>query len=88
LARGKIRCQRSPLFLLSGEPGIGKTALCQRLSVLVAAQGGRALVGRCDDAGPLSVPYLPFIETLHAAFGDQDSPPSNPLRLAVTDSHA
>ena len=63
---------RGGLLLLAGEPGIGKTTLCQRLAAVVAAQGGRALVGRCDDAGPLSVPYLPFIEALRAAFRDQD----------------
>jgi len=55
------------LLLVTGEPGIGKTTLCQRLAASVTAEAGCALVGRCDDAGALSVPYLPFIEAMRAA---------------------
>ncbi len=44
------------LLLVTGEPGIGKTTLCQRLAASVTAEAGCALVGRCDDAGALSVP--------------------------------
>src|SRR5207244_2213040 len=32
----------------------------------VTAESGCALVGRCDDTGALSVPYLPFIEAIRA----------------------
>jgi predicted ATPase len=55
------------LLLVAGEPGIGKTALCQRLAAAVTADAGCALLGRCDDGGALSVPYLPFIEAVRGA---------------------
>jgi DNA-binding CsgD family transcriptional regulator len=58
--------------LVAGEPGIGKSALCQRLAASVTAGAGLALLGRCDDAGALSVPYLPFIEALPAALRSHD----------------
>jgi DNA-binding CsgD family transcriptional regulator len=60
------------LVLVAGEPGIGKSALCQRLAASVTAEAGLALLGRCDDAGALSVPYLPFVEALRAALGSHD----------------
>src|SRR5437763_453831 len=44
------------LVLVSGEPGIGKSALCERLAGVVTAEAGCVLLGRCDDAGALSVP--------------------------------
>ena len=59
-------------MLVAGEPGIGKSALCQRLAASVTAEAGLALLGRCDDAGALSVPYLPFIEALRAALRSHD----------------
>jgi len=58
---------RGSVALLAGEPGIGKTTLCRALSAWVAECGGGVLTGHCDDAGELSVPYLPFIESLRAA---------------------
>src|SRR6185503_2574998 len=41
--------------------------VCRALAAWVPDQGGLALLGQCDDAGVLSVPYLPFIETLSTA---------------------
>ncbi|MGN6673326.1 MAG: AAA family ATPase, partial [Thermomicrobiales bacterium] len=37
------------LVLISGEAGIGKTALAEALTAEAAAQGTRVLVGRCYD---------------------------------------
>jgi predicted ATPase len=53
------------LMLLVGEPGIGKTALCDQLGRFVAASGGVALVGHCYEETAFRRPYQPFVE----AFG-------------------
>jgi tetratricopeptide (TPR) repeat protein len=52
------------LTMVVGEPGIGKTALCEQLATYVALRGGRALVGHCYEQGSLSLPYLAFVEAL------------------------
>src|SRR5215475_8455183 len=54
------------LVTVVGEPGIGKTALCEQLVRHVVDAGGLALVGHCYEEGSLSLPYLPFIEALRA----------------------
>jgi len=52
--------------MVVGEPGIGKTALCERFAALVSEEGGLPLVGHCFEEGSLSLPYLPFLEVLRA----------------------
>jgi DNA-binding SARP family transcriptional activator len=42
---------RGRLFLLGGEPGIGKSRLAEELVAAAAARGARVLVGRCWEAG-------------------------------------
>ncbi len=54
------------LIMLAGEPGIGKTALCEQLSTYVALRGGKVLVGHCYEDGSLSLPYLAFVEALRS----------------------
>jgi pentatricopeptide repeat protein len=54
------------LMMVTGEPGIGKTALCEQLSTYVTLRGGRTLVGHCYEAGSLSLPYLVFVEALRS----------------------
>ena len=54
------------LTTVVGEPGIGKTALCEQLATYVAVRGGKALVGHCYEEGSLSLPYLPFVEALRS----------------------
>jgi len=54
------------LMMVTGEPGIGKTALCEQLSTYVTLRGGRTLVGHCYEAGSLSLPYLGFVEALRS----------------------
>jgi broad-specificity NMP kinase len=48
--------------MVVGEPGIGKTALCEQLSTYASLRGGQTLVGHCYEEGSLSLPYLPFVE--------------------------
>jgi eukaryotic-like serine/threonine-protein kinase len=57
---------RGSLMMVMGEPGIGKTALCEQLSTYVTLRGGRALTGHCYEEGGLSLPYLAFVEALRS----------------------
>jgi len=50
------------LFLLAGEPGIGKTRLATELARSVHEDDAVVLAGRCDE--DLGVPYQPFVEAL------------------------
>src|SRR5207253_10334966 len=52
------------LVTLVGEPGIGKTALCEQLATYAVIRGGKALVGHCYEEGSLSLPYLAFVEAM------------------------
>jgi hypothetical protein len=54
------------LMMVVGEPGIGKTALCEQMSTYVTLRGGRTLVGHCYEEGSLSLPYLAFVEALRS----------------------
>jgi DNA-binding CsgD family transcriptional regulator len=54
------------LIMLVGEPGIGKTALCEQLSSFVSTCNGRILVGHCYPEGSAGVPYQPFVEAFES----------------------
>ncbi len=54
------------LMMVVGEPGIGKTAVCEQLSTYVTLRGGRTLVGHCYEEGSLSLPYLAFVEAMRS----------------------
>jgi len=62
---GAISGQGS-LIMVVGEPGIGKTALCEQLSTYVTLRGGETLVGHCYEEGSLSLPYLAFVEAMRS----------------------
>lgn len=54
------------LVMIVGEPGIGKTSLCEQLSTYVTLRGGKTMVGHCYEEGSLSLPYLAFVEALRS----------------------
>jgi tetratricopeptide (TPR) repeat protein len=54
------------LMMVVGEPGIGKTAICEQLSTYVTLRGGKTLVGHCYEEGSLSLPYLAFVEAMRS----------------------
>ena len=54
------------LMMVMGEPGIGKTALCEQLATYVTLRGGKTLVGHCYEEGSLSLPYLAFVEAMRS----------------------
>src|ERR1700674_2888673 len=58
------------VFLICGEPGIGKTRIADEISDIARARGMRVLWGRCWEAGD-SPPYWPWIEILRECIGDR-----------------
>src|SRR4051812_46829165 len=61
------------LILISGEAGIGKTALAEALCRLAADQGARILVGHGYDLSE-TPPYGPWVEALARAPTDDALP--------------
>ena len=59
------------LFLLSGEPGIGKTRLAEEISGGASARGTRVAWGRCWEGGGAPA-YWPLIQILRACIDDRD----------------
>ena len=60
------------LSMVVGEPGIGKTSLCEQLATYVTMRGGLTLVGHCYEEGSLSLPYLAFVEAMRTYVLDRD----------------
>ncbi|MDQ3995375.1 MAG: AAA family ATPase, partial [Actinomycetota bacterium] len=54
---------RGRLFLLAGEPGIGKSRLADELIRLARGRGARVLLGRCWEAGGAPA-YWPWVQLL------------------------
>ena len=54
---------RGRLFLVSGEPGVGKTRLANEVAAAADAQRMAILVGHCSEHDE-AVAYLPFVEIL------------------------
>ena len=57
---------KGALMMVMGEPGIGKTALCEQFATYVTLRGGKTLVGHCYEEGSLSLPYLAFVEAMRS----------------------
>jgi len=57
------------LFLLVGEPGIGKSRLAEELVSRARARGARILVGRCWEAGGAPA-YWPWVQSLRGLTRD------------------
>ena len=63
---------RGRLFLLVGEPGIGKSRLAEELIASARARGARVLVGRCWEAGGAPA-YWPWVQSLRAYVRDSET---------------
>lgn len=59
------------LFLISGEPGIGKSRLVDQLTRRAREHGAKVLVGRCWEAGGAPA-YWPWVQALSAYVRDRD----------------
>jgi len=62
---------RGRLFLLVGEPGIGKTRLGDEVIRRARARGIRVLLGRCWEAGGAPV-YWPWVQSLRVYIRETD----------------
>ena len=62
---------RGRLFLLAGEPGIGKSRLAEELIAQASARGALVLVGRCWEAGGAPA-YWPWVQALRDYVRDSD----------------
>jgi DNA-binding SARP family transcriptional activator len=65
---------RGRLFLLVGEPGIGKSRLAEELSAHARVRGARVLVGRCWEAGGAPA-YWPWVQSLRTYVRESDTAP-------------
>jgi DNA-binding SARP family transcriptional activator len=63
---------RGRLFLLHGEPGIGKSRLAEELIRRARRRGARVLVGRCWEAGGAPA-YWPWVQALRAHVRERDA---------------
>ncbi len=68
---------RGRLFLVAGEPGIGKSRLTEELGAQARGRGLRVLSGRCWEAGGAPT-YWPWVQALRAYVRDQ---PPEELRV-------
>ena len=64
-----VAARRGSVFLITGEPGIGKTRLMQEVTDIALEQGWRILVGRCWEEGGAPA-YWPWIQVIRAAGGE------------------
>jgi DNA-binding SARP family transcriptional activator len=62
---------RGRLFLLAGEPGIGKSRLAEELIAQARARGARVLVGRCWEAGGAPA-YWPWVQALRPHLREEE----------------
>ena len=60
------------LVMVVGEPGIGKTTICEQLGTYAKLRGGMTLVGHCYEEGSLSLPYLAFVEAMRTYVLERD----------------
>src|SRR5258706_13308658 len=61
---------RGRLFLLSGEPGIGKARLCDEVAGRASERNVRVAWGRCWEAGGAPA-YWPWIQALRESVGEE-----------------
>jgi hypothetical protein len=59
------------LFLIAGEPGIGKTRLAEQLASHATGRGARVVWGRCWEGGG-APPYWPWAQIIRALAEDSD----------------
>jgi DNA-binding SARP family transcriptional activator len=62
---------RGRLFLVAGEPGIGKSRLAEELIARARACGARILVGRCWEAGGAPA-FWPWVQALRSYLREVD----------------
>lgn len=71
---------RGGLFLIAGEPGIGKTMLAEQLAALAEAQGALTLWGRCWEGGGAPA-YWPWTQILRPLMEPRNSDDAGLVQL-------
>ncbi|MGH2695181.1 MAG: ATP-binding protein, partial [Actinomycetota bacterium] len=66
-----VEAGRGRLFLICGDPGIGKSRLADQFGTEVAARGARVLWGRCWEAGGAPA-YWPWTQSLRSYVRDAE----------------
>ncbi len=66
-----VRAGNGRVLILSGEPGIGKSRLGERIVRLAAIQGARCFQGRCHSLES-QTPYSGFVDALSDQLGPRD----------------
>ncbi|MBI1816711.1 MAG: AAA family ATPase [Deltaproteobacteria bacterium] len=61
---------RGRVFLIAGEPGIGKTRLAEELTAEAARRGAQVLWGRCWEGGGAPA-YWPWVQIIRAVLRDR-----------------
>jgi eukaryotic-like serine/threonine-protein kinase len=69
---GDLMSGRGSLFLLAGEPGIGKTRLAEELGREASARGVRVAWGRCWEGGGAPA-FWPWVQALRACLEGLDA---------------
>jgi hypothetical protein len=72
---------RGRLFLLSGEPGIGKTRLAEEIAREAAKRGMRAVWGRSWEGGGAPA-YWPWVQILRSLVVDPNRPRTRSTAIA------
>lgn len=67
-----VAAGRGRLFLLAGEPGIGKSRLADEVAARARERGARVAWGRCWEPGGAPA-YWPWVQVLRACLRGQDS---------------
>lgn len=68
----EARAGHGRLYLISGDPGIGKSRIAEEIMTVAQAGGARTLWGRCWEAGG-APPYWPWVQSLRAYVRDADA---------------
>ncbi len=62
---------RGSLFMLTGEPGIGKTRIAAEFAASAREKGARVMWGRCWE-GAGAPPYWPWVQAIRSLLRDHD----------------
>src|ERR671918_2225084 len=66
-----VRAGSGRVFLLAGEPGVGKSRLADELAAMARQGGVRVLWGRCWEAGGAPA-YWPWVQSIRALIRSRD----------------
>jgi DNA-binding SARP family transcriptional activator len=80
------RSHGTQLVLVEGEPGIGKSTLCEAFLAHAAEVGWRTATGRCVEPG-LAPSLWPCLEIVRSIVGEPDPDGAGPAAAGVNDLH-